>query len=91
MKVGVLTFHNAYNYGAILQAYATQEIVKTYGCEVTLVDYQNDSINKFYANKKFRFKTLPKKKFYKIPSYIIEKSSVFNRHMFNTIKLVFLC
>lgn len=73
MKVGVLTFHNAYNYGAILQAYATQEIAKTYGCEVTLVDYQNDSINKFYANKKFRFKTLPKKKFYKIPSYIIEK------------------
>ena len=73
MKVGVLTFHNAYNYGAILQAYATQEIVKSYGHEVEIINYQNNAINQFYNNRKFHLRTIPKRRFYKIPGYFIEK------------------
>ena len=28
MKIGILTFHRAHNYGAVLQCYALQEILK---------------------------------------------------------------
>lgn len=28
MKIGILTFHWAHNYGAVLQAYALQEVLK---------------------------------------------------------------
>lgn len=73
MKVGVLTFHNAYNYGAILQAYATQEIVKSYGHEVEVIDYHNKAIDKDYNDRRFNIKTLPKRDFYRIPGYVVEK------------------
>lgn len=30
MKIGILTFHDANNYGAILQTYALQETIKSF-------------------------------------------------------------
>lgn len=41
MKVGVITFQNANNYGAILQAYALQTSIQKLGCEVQVIDYRN--------------------------------------------------
>lgn len=40
MKIGILTFHCAHNYGAVLQTYALQEILKTMGHEVFIIDYR---------------------------------------------------
>ncbi len=40
MKVGLLTFHSAQNYGAVLQAYATQEVLKGLGHEIQVIDYR---------------------------------------------------
>lgn len=40
MKIGILTFHWATNYGAILQAYALQEYLKGLGHEVNIVNYK---------------------------------------------------
>ncbi|MBO5418703.1 MAG: polysaccharide pyruvyl transferase family protein [Bacteroidales bacterium] len=40
MKIGVLTFHCAHNYGAMLQTYATQEMLKSAGHEVEIIDYR---------------------------------------------------
>lgn len=40
MKIGILTFHCAINYGAVLQAYALQEYFKKLGHEVYIIDYQ---------------------------------------------------
>ena len=31
MEIGILTYHAAYNYGSVLQAFATQEIIKQLG------------------------------------------------------------
>lgn len=73
MKIGILTFHNAFNYGAILQAYATQEIVKEYGHNVEIINYQNEAINRFYDQMNFSLGRLPKKKFWMIPKYLIER------------------
>lgn len=53
MKVGILTFHNALNYGAVLQAYATQELLKSMGHTVEIIDYHNLEIDVYY--KKYEF------------------------------------
>lgn len=42
MKVGIITLYNCYNYGAVLQAYATYKYVKMLGYEnVELINYEN--------------------------------------------------
>lgn len=46
MKIGILTFHNAINYGGVLQAFALQETLKKEGFNVRIIDYQNESIMK---------------------------------------------
>jgi len=38
-KIAVITLHRVFNYGSVLQAYATQEILKDLGFEVEIVDY----------------------------------------------------
>lgn len=40
MKVGLLTFHSAHNYGAVLQAYALQETIKSLDCDINIIDYR---------------------------------------------------
>lgn len=67
MKVGILTFHNAYNYGAVLQTYATQEIVKSRGHDVEIINYHNKKVDRHYIKK------IPQRKFYRIPFALIGK------------------
>ena len=40
MKIGILTFHCAVNYGAVLQAFALKEYLKGLGHDVYIVDYR---------------------------------------------------
>lgn len=40
MKIGILTFHCAHNYGAVLQCYATQEFLKSKGHDVEVINYR---------------------------------------------------
>ena len=40
MKIGILTFHCAHNYGAVLQCYALQEFLCSIGHDVCVVDYK---------------------------------------------------
>lgn len=40
-KIGIITFHNAHNYGACLQAYALQEYLKEIADEVNIIDYDS--------------------------------------------------
>ncbi len=40
MKIGILTFHCAHNYGAVLQCYALQETLKRMGHDVEVIDYR---------------------------------------------------
>jgi len=39
MKIGILTYHRAENYGALLQAYATKTFLESLGHKVAFVDY----------------------------------------------------
>lgn len=40
MKIGILTFHWATNYGAVLQSYALQEYLSAHGHEVCIINYK---------------------------------------------------
>ena len=48
MKIGILTFHYAYNYGAILQCYALQTYLESHGFIVNVIDHRNKQILKDY-------------------------------------------
>ena len=53
-KVGILTFHRAYNYGAILQAFALQNAMQQLGVESEIVDYI--SLSRKQRQKLFSFR-----------------------------------
>lgn len=50
MRVGIITFHSSLNYGAVLQAYALSECLKSLGHEAFFIDYQPD-----YRTKQFQW------------------------------------
>lgn len=52
MKVGILTFHNAINYGAVLQAYALQQVLKKMSVDCEIIDYLCPGVEKQYRRKK---------------------------------------
>ena len=47
-KTGILTFHNAHNYGAALQAFALRNKLRNMGYEAEIINYCNKSISKNY-------------------------------------------
>ena len=48
MKIAILTFHCALNYGAIMQTYGLQEYLKKIGHEVYVIDYRPEYLLKPY-------------------------------------------
>ncbi|PWK92654.1 polysaccharide pyruvyl transferase family protein [Hallerella porci] len=49
MKVGILTFHFAHNYGAVLQCFALQKYLQNRGHEVFIIDYAKRCLVDYYA------------------------------------------
>ncbi len=39
-KIGILTYHNGFNYGACLQAYALQQVVKRYCPDTEIINFE---------------------------------------------------
>lgn len=48
MKVGVITFHSANNYGATLQTWALQKVLKDYGLDAGVINYHPNIIDRLY-------------------------------------------
>lgn len=57
MKIGILTFHWATNYGAVLQCYALQEYLRSQGHDVEVINYKpkryDDNAFNFLRFRKF--------------------------------------
>lgn len=49
MKVGILTFQFAHNYGALLQAYALRSAVKKCGHDVTVLNFYPEKVRNEYS------------------------------------------
>lgn len=52
-KIGIITFHRAINYGAMLQAVALQNYIQSLGYEAELIDY----VDHLYDHYKISYKT----------------------------------
>ena len=50
MKIGILTFHCAHNYGAVLQAYALQSYLCGLGHDARIVDYRPAYLTRQYES-----------------------------------------
>lgn len=48
MKVGILTYHGAHNYGSALQAYALFQAVKKAGYQAEIINYRTDRQDDLY-------------------------------------------
>ncbi len=57
MKIGIITFHWATNYGAVLQCYALQETLKSMGHDVSIINYKpskyDNNLWTFFRYRKF--------------------------------------
>lgn len=47
-SIGVVTFHRASNYGAVLQAYALQEVLRSLGHKSEVIDYHSEFLENHY-------------------------------------------
>lgn len=48
MKYGIITFHRAINYGAVLQTYALQAVLNKNGMDAEVIDYACEYLEKYY-------------------------------------------
>lgn len=46
MKIGILTYHRAINYGSVLQAWATKDLLEKEGFKVEVIDYEPENSKK---------------------------------------------
>lgn len=49
MRIGIITFHCAHNYGAMLQCFALQESLRSMGHDVFVIDYRPEVLTKGYV------------------------------------------
>lgn len=54
MLIGIITYHNAINYGAVLQSYALSQYLIEIGHEVEIIDYRCPAVDAQYNIKSFR-------------------------------------
>lgn len=54
-KVGILTYHSAYNYGSVLQAYATQRAVEALCGNAQIINFRMAEQKNFYALYRYRY------------------------------------
>ena len=54
LKVGTLTFHRTTNYGAVLQTYALQQVLKELDVESEVIDYRSPIIEERYEKPSFK-------------------------------------
>ena len=63
MKIGIVTFHRAINFGGVLQAFALQNILKIKGYDCEIIDYYCPFIEAHYRTKNY-FTILQLKRFF---------------------------
>ncbi|MFI3301811.1 MAG: polysaccharide pyruvyl transferase family protein, partial [Rikenellaceae bacterium] len=72
MRVGILTFHRANNYGAVLQCYALQESLRGLGYDAFVIDYRQQFVEMVYKKFSWRYLfTLLRTRPLAIPIYLM--------------------
>ncbi len=58
MKMGIVTFHRALNYGAVLQSYALCNFLNSKGYSTEIIDYRNPAIETIYHSNQVNLSDL---------------------------------
>ncbi len=58
MKISTITFHNAANYGALMQAYSLNKFLENNGHDVKTINYKNDFIERGVKPIRFRLQKI---------------------------------
>jgi hypothetical protein len=53
MRIHIITFHQAINYGAVLQTYALQTTIERFGCISDVINYESETLKNQYRILKF--------------------------------------
>ena len=56
-SVGIITYHAAYNFGSVLQAYATQKAIEKLGYEATIINYRPATQRNYYELYRWKIST----------------------------------
>lgn len=59
MKVGLITYHSAYNFGSVLQAYATQKAVERIVGNCAIINYRMNEQKIMYSNLRTKYGIKP--------------------------------
>jgi polysaccharide pyruvyl transferase WcaK-like protein len=87
MKIGILTYHRAHNYGAMLQAYALRTHLEDQGHDVEFIDYWPNSHKKQYTLfKPIRGKSLYFKILNFISDYVTFVRRIIRMNKFNNFR-----
>ncbi len=54
-KIGLITYHSAYNYGSVYQAYALQEYINKLECQCEIINYRMPTQDAFYKTLRFNY------------------------------------
>lgn len=74
MKVCIVTFHSAYNFGAVLQAYALCQYLNDKCDETRILDYHNRKIDDTYKLPRLSdYISVPKRSISKLMQYVMYK------------------
>ncbi|MGB4416004.1 MAG: polysaccharide pyruvyl transferase family protein [Paludibacter sp.] len=73
MKIGILTFNRAVNYGAVLQAFCLQQTLIELGYDVEIIDYRPDYFNGNIPLLRYAVDKSPGKALLKFATILIEK------------------
>lgn len=88
MRIGILTFHNAINYGAVIQCYALTKFMEQRGHTVEVIDYRLHAIEDYKVFFSFHtlcsLKGIKKKIIYILNSVLLRKRKKKVIRAFNT-------
>lgn len=92
MKIGILTYHKAINYGALFQNYALIKVLESMGASCETIDYESEYFKEYY--KIIKIKDTSIKKILK--TILLYKNDKIKRNKFqkfikNNIKLSEMC
>lgn len=72
ITIGIVTFHKAYSYGAAMQCYALQKVLKSDGFDVHIIDYSMTAYMEHRKGKRFLYFIKSGKRFLREPVRLLK-------------------
>lgn len=89
MRIGILTFHRAHNYGAVLQCYALQQYLKAQGHETYVIDYNNKKLWAYYSWRDRNYEKEIRENILRFPVRLFRYLRIKRREIIRYCKFVF--